>query len=313
MKRFFWSILGAVALMGVCVGAAPAADFEAGHLIQVVYNEKAGEVGVDLTSLAGGPIPWAKTNILLAPPGTVRLSDFPNTPDWKRLRAGFFMVNQAGFDAWFAATTPEAPGIHANKLLNLINGFITGIQPSYQRGRLLRPGVVRAPSANPFSPGYDMKYNLNSAVPGAYGGYNGEPPRGEAALAPLNTGGHVDMYLYHYPMGALHKGSDSGTDYTAVLRIHANGSTVLNPVAGKSPRTVVAASREKGGSEREGVPSGKMGNGGRKDRFFNRFCFIATAIHDPHDWMWATGLLFTLAFVILAVLAWAFNQPGRRI
>jgi hypothetical protein len=114
--------------------------------------------------------------------------------------------------------------------LNLVNNWGADVSP-----------VVAAPIAlNARS--YYSQMNASGQTNGTYGVVI-ETNFGEGKLAALDAGGYVDMYLYHfgtdlenyfatfdeYYLNVLQPNSD-GSNY-AVLRLSADGSTILNPTS----------------------------------------------------------------------------------
>lgn len=214
MRKFSVVLLAAVLVL-VVAGQAMAA-FENNHLVQVVHNSTDKEFGADLGDL--GTIDFSGTHVLLAPAGSVNFAALGSFSD---LSVGFFGADTVGFHNWIATTVTTVPAISTSQLLNFENGA-QGVQASYQTD----------PSQTYNTPGtYGSIMNLNGAAPGAYAGWNSDSSVGESILADLSSVGYVDMYLYHWDVVTLDKGPDTNTDYTGILRLYADGSTVLNPSA----------------------------------------------------------------------------------
>jgi hypothetical protein len=170
-------------------------------------------------------------DVELRGPGTVSLSQFPTISDWADLRVGYFAVNETTFQNWFATTQPDAPEIGPSQLLNFENGALT-VWQKYSDNEIA-PGIAQV--SPPTDTGtYDTVMNLNSGVPGAYAGFNRNDTDGESVLDLLFSLGYVDMYLYHFNVTDLDRGPDTNTDWTAIIRIMADGSTILNPSSGQN-------------------------------------------------------------------------------
>jgi hypothetical protein len=247
MKKLF--VCGMVVLVTLFSGLEVYAAFEMGRLVQVVYKNDDVEVGTDLLDVT--TFDFAQQNVQLAPAGTFNLNQFATTNAWGDLSAGFFahFVESGEGHAWFATTQPFAPAVNSNALGRFFGG--AGPTGTYYNGLVQGTTAI----GNPSSPSsYWWKMNSH-ATPGQYAGYNegyetspgtGQyVNRGEADLAYLVSIGHVDMYLYHFNLSQLVPGP-GGTPYTAVLRLNADGSTVLNP-----PHPVDLGSAVTGGSAME--------------------------------------------------------------
>jgi len=222
MRKF--SVILLAAFLVLFVGGQAMAAFENNHLVQVAHNSTDKEFGVDLGDL--GTIDFSGTNVLLAPAGSVNFAALGSVAD---LSLGFFGADTAAYQNWIATTVDTAPVISTGQLLNFQNGA-QGVQASYQTD----------PSQTYNTPGtYGSIMNLNGAAPGAYAGWNMHTPVGESILADLSSAGYVDMYLYHWDIVTLDKGPDAGTDYSGILRLYADGSTVLNPSAVPIPGAAI--------------------------------------------------------------------------
>jgi hypothetical protein len=213
--------LVAAFLLFAIPGQAMAA-FENNHLVQVVYNESANEAGIDLGDL--GTIDFSGADVLLAPAGTV---PWASLLAFSSLSVGYFGADTTTYHNWFATTQTSAPTINAGGFSNFQNQgqLVQGVYDSIDVGGV----ATQSASANP---SYDGNMNDGSAAPGSYAGFNTDWQDGETSLSLLSSQGYVDMYLYHYDVITLDKGPDTSTDYTGILRILADGSTVLNPSSG---------------------------------------------------------------------------------
>ncbi|MDY6989262.1 MAG: cadherin-like domain-containing protein [Thermodesulfobacteriota bacterium] len=227
MHHLFGILLSGFLILAM---ACPAAGhFETNHLIQVVYNEDDSEVAVDLGDLSA--IDLLAQDVELCGPSTVSLDQFATISDWSDLRVGYFAVNETTYQNWFATTQDTAPVIAPAQLLSFENGATQVWQKYLENG--IAPGVAQVtPPSQPRT--YNSVMNLNSTVPGAYAGFNLDDADGESSLDLLSSQGYVDTYLYHYDVTTLDKGPDQSTDYAMVLRIMADGSTVLNPSSGQN-------------------------------------------------------------------------------
>lgn len=227
MKKLLGIFAAALVMFGFAGQAM--AYFEKNHLIQVVYNEADNELGTDLGDLSS--LDFSAQNLGLTAAGTINLGTFPTISDWDDLSVGYFGYNDGSYDSWFATAQDTAPGVSTSSLA----GFwasASNVSTIYKNTGT-NPSVTSA--SDPSS--YDRKMNSASNASGYYGGLNASRTNEtEGNLAALAQGGYLDMYLYHYAMGdQLDKGPDTSTDYTAVLRIMADGSTVLNPTAAPVP------------------------------------------------------------------------------
>jgi hypothetical protein len=222
MKRFT-GLLAILALLGTA-GLAAAA-FETGSLIQVVYKNDDAEVGTDLLNLL--TFNPGLQNVVVSPAGTVTLGQFVTTNDWADLSLAFFSYTGSTDNRiYFATTQPTAPTVRSNSWSAFLGAFDGVIQ--YYGGLGAGSTVV----GDPDQPNSYWTKMDSTNTPGQYAGLNADIAFGEATLEALNpAGGFVDMYLYKFER----VGRDvvlvpgSVADYTAVLRLRRDGSTVLNP------------------------------------------------------------------------------------
>ena len=220
-------ILLAVFLVFATAGQA-AAYFEKNQLVQTVYNDEDIEAAMDLGNL--GSFDFSGTN-LLADAGTVPWADLKPFAD---LRVGYYCA-QDGYQNWFTTTQTVAPTVVNGGLVPFQNQASI-IAMGYQ-GNMVAPGVAEVPVGDTQS--YDNLMNDGSTSPGVYAGFNFNWVDGESSLADLATVGYVDMFLYDYYMNVLVKGVDPSTDYSGVLRLYADGSTVLNPTVVPIPGAAI--------------------------------------------------------------------------
>jgi hypothetical protein len=213
-------VLLAALLVFVVAGQAMAA-FENNHLVQVTYNEAQNEAGVDLGDI--GAMDFSASNVLLAPAGTVPWGSLLGVD---QLSLGFFGADNTTYQNWFATTEMTAPTINVGGFSNF-QGQAAQVQAGYDS---IDVGGIAVASAGA-TQSYDQLMNDGSTTPGGYAGFNTDWQVGESPLGVLSTVGYVDMYLYHYDVVTLDKGPDGNTDYTGILRLYADGSTVLNPQA----------------------------------------------------------------------------------
>ncbi len=199
------------------------AAFDTGSLVQVVYKSDDVEVGTDLANLTSFDL--SQQNVTLAPAGTVNLSQFVTTSQWADLSLGYFAYD--GTYVYFATTESVAPSVVSRSWSSFI-GAVDGVLLYYDTLGA-GPTVIGMPTH--FS-SYWVKMD-SGATPGQYAGLNADHPAGEATLEALDTaGGYVDMYLYKFRRQDREVFLVPGAtaDYQAVLRLRADGSTVLNPV-----------------------------------------------------------------------------------
>ena len=228
MKKLSMILLAAFLVFAVA-GQAVAA-FEKNQFVQVVYNDLDIEAGVDLGNV--GSFDFSGTNVLLADAGTVPWADLKPFED---LRVGYYSA-QEGYHNWFTTTQTVAPSVVNGGIVNFQNQA-TQIGVYYDHNQVA-PGVAEVPASGLDS--YDMLMNDHSTAPGAYAGFNAKDwVDGESSLADLATVGYVDMFLYDYYMNVLVKGVDPSTDYSGVLRLYADGSTVLNPTVVPIPGAAI--------------------------------------------------------------------------
>ena len=222
MKRLtgFLVILSILATAGLA-----AAAFETGSLIQVVYKSDDAEVGRDLLNLLTFDI--GQQNVVVSPANTVSLGQFVTTNDWADLSLGFFgYTGPADNHVFFATTRPTAPAVRSNSWSAFLGAF-DGIIQYY--GGLGSGATVEGDPRQPNS--YWTKMDSGN-TPGQYAGLNVDIADGEATLEALTpAGGFVDMYVYKFGRSGrdVFLVPGSGADYTAVLRLRRDGSTVLNP------------------------------------------------------------------------------------
>lgn len=224
MKRRRGWILWLLVLIGALGLARPGlAAFDTGSLVQVVYKSDDVEVGTDLLNLTTFDL--TRRNVTLAPAGTVHLDQFVTTDQWADLSLAYFAYD--GTYVYFATTVSVAPSVVSRSWSSFL-GAVDGVLLYYDTLGA-GPTVVGLPTA--FS-SYWVKMN-SGTTPGQYAGLNADFPVGEATLEALDTaGGHVDMYLYKFRREnrEVYLVPGATADYQAVLRIRADGSTVLNPV-----------------------------------------------------------------------------------
>ena len=227
MKR----ILSLILAVGLFVGlAGQAAAFDNNDLTMVVYNESDNNVVVNLGDLT--TMDFSGTDVLLTTAGTVNLSQFGAGIGWNDLSVGYFGIGTTGsYNAWFATTSETAPGISIPSLSSFQD--TAGALYTYFGDSPVFTGLANATSS------YDIKMNSASTAPGYYAGLNQDQPHGEAYLTALDTVGYLDMYLYHYSIMTLDTGVDADTPYSGVLRLYADGSSVLNPSAVPIPGSLL--------------------------------------------------------------------------
>ncbi|MBN1625272.1 MAG: PEP-CTERM sorting domain-containing protein [Deltaproteobacteria bacterium] len=229
MKRLL-SLIIAVGLMFGVAGNALAA-FDRNDLVQVVYNENDNEVAINLGDIS--EIDFNASNQIISDPGSVSLTQFDTIDTWEDLSLAFFAGDNSTYQIWFATTKDTISGI-SSAGYTPFQSAATSLY-SYFNTDGIDDGLFIGASATAGTNSYDERMNSNSTAPGYYSGFNNtDTSFGEADLAALVTDGFVDMYLYHYNGITLVNGAN-GSQYTAVLRYFADGSTVLNPITSPVP------------------------------------------------------------------------------
>ena len=221
------------AWMQVTVFASTAAAFfEQGHLIQVVYDPDTNQMGTDLGLIGTTPLDFSQQNVELKPKGSVD-PNLLSADQWSNLKLAYYSYTNnpfLGSTIWFATTSPKQPKIvttATSTFLSAAAKSAIGFTRDVNGGSIgTNPAVVASSIVDGF---YTA---MNGGYPdGSYAGYNDDFKVGEALLDELDNGNYVDMYLYRFDGGKLNPGVDPGTDYQAVLRLNADGSTVLNPAS----------------------------------------------------------------------------------
>lgn len=244
MKKTVALAVAGLSMLGA-VGQA-SAYFEENHLTQVFYNKDFGEVIVDL-GMIGTDFSMTDKNKVLAAAGTVDYA-MAGVASWSALSMGFFGdntdLNLTGYSQYSATTSQVTPGQTGN--FGTMDAFDQtadwiGSNARNNWGANDSAVVSYAIADNYIS--YYRQFNAMGKTNGSYA-LQLESNVGEGKLAPLDTvGGYVDMYLYHYGtdmdnfmatgdisyLYTLLPNSD-GTNY-AVLRLSADGSTILNPTS----------------------------------------------------------------------------------
>lgn len=243
MKKTVALAVAGLSMLGA-VGQA-SAYFEENHLTQVFYNKDFNEVIVDL-GMIGTDFNLTDKNKVLAAVGTVDYA-MAGVASWSALSMGFFGdntdLNLTGYSQYSATTSQVTPGYTQN--FGTMDGFD---QTADWIGSIARGNwggndsavVSYALAENPIS--YYAQFNASGKTNGFYG-VQLESNVGEGKLAPLDAGGYVDMYLYHFgtDMDNFMATGDISYLYTqlpnsdgsnyAVLRLNADGSTILNPTS----------------------------------------------------------------------------------
>lgn len=244
MKKTVALAVAGLSLLGATGQAS--AYFEENHLTQVFYNKDFNEVIVDL-GLIGTDFNMTDQNKVLAAAGTVDYA-MAGVANWSALSMGFYAdntdLNLTGYSQYSATTNQTVPGYTQN--FGSMDGFDAladwiGSNARNNWGANDSAVVSYAIAENPIS--YYSVMNANGKTNGFYS-MQLLSNVGEGKLAPLDTvGGFVDMYLYHFGtdmdnfmatgdisyLYTLLPNSD-GTNY-AVLRLNADGSTILNPTS----------------------------------------------------------------------------------
>lgn len=243
MKKTVALAVAGLSLLGAAGQAS--AYFEENHLTQVFYNKDFNEVIVDL-GMIGTDFSMTDKNKVLAAAGTVDFG-MAGVADWSALSMGFFADNTdlslTGYSQYSATNSMVTPGYTQNfgtmDTFDQMADWIGSIARANWGGDVSSV-VSYALAENPIS--YYAKYNASGKMNGTYG-VQLESGFGEGKLAALDAGGYVDMYLYHFGtdmdnfmatgdiayLYTLLPNSD-GSNY-AVLRLNADGSTILNPTS----------------------------------------------------------------------------------
>ncbi|MBN1625274.1 MAG: hypothetical protein JW944_02015 [Deltaproteobacteria bacterium] len=223
MKNFLY-----VLTVSVCITllALPAFCFDRNDLVQVVYNENDNEVAINLGDISG--IDFTASNQVISDAGSVSLSQFVTISTWEDLSLAFFAGDNSTYNIWFATTKDTISGI-STAGYTPFQSAATSLY-TYFNTDGTDDGLFIGAAATSGTNSYDERMNSNSTAPGYYSGFNNtDTSFGEADLGALVTDGYVDMYLYHYTGVTLDKGPDTDTDYTCIIRVYSDGSTVLNP------------------------------------------------------------------------------------
>lgn len=223
MRKFF-AILLTVAFV-FCGATQAMAYFENSHLAQVVYNSTDNEVGVDLGDVDA--VFAAAPGTVLAAAGSVdpTSAQFGSVVDaWGDVRLGmytaFFNGSPANMRLIFATTEATAPAINTTPQISFYNGSTQNHTLMSGEGAQVYTGA--ASETNSYTNKIDM------GAPGQMAGYHAssQPSIAGPLLDDLATEGYIDMYLYEYDYyGNLVAGS--GTPYRQILRLSADGSTVV--------------------------------------------------------------------------------------
>ncbi|MBU0481324.1 MAG: PEP-CTERM sorting domain-containing protein [Proteobacteria bacterium] len=245
MKKSIIASLAAFLAVFAVAGQA-SAYFEQGKLVQVVYAETKNEVLTDLGQYAAtGALDLTAQNVQLSAPGSIDYLALTGGASMADLKLGYYMDNSnvTTYDmhAYFVTVNPNAPALTTN-YTNLINFRNVADQVSTYAALSGTQTVSHSVAVSGKS--YDILFNSNSGDPGVYGGLNLDTGTGEANLAALvDPAGYVDMYLYHTTLnltnGAVELVPGATTDYVAVLRLNADGSTTLNPNAVPLPASML--------------------------------------------------------------------------
>lgn len=243
MKKTVALAVAGLSLLGAAGQAS--AYFEENHLTQVFYNKDFNEVIVDLGTI-GTNFNLTDKNKVLAAAGTVDFG-MAGVASWSALSMGFYGdntdLNLTGYSQYSATTSQVTPVYTQN--FGTMDSFDQmadwiGSNARNNWGAAVSPVVSYALASNPIS--YYAKMNASGKTNGTYAGQL-EVGFAEGKLASLDAGGYVDMYLYHYGtdmdnflatgdpayLYTLLPNSD-GSNY-AVLRLNADGSTILNPTS----------------------------------------------------------------------------------
>ena len=218
------AILLTFAVVLFAVGNAAAAGFDfnpsTSPLILTTYvtDGTGNEINVDLGNAADSAALGSED--VIAAIGTI---DFASLGSVDNLSVGVYGSSFFQDHNLFATTQMTVPAISTSQLFNFNSG-----------------ATDRAVALSGSSDVVTMEQSDTSSyanvmgLSGRMAGLNQDAAIGAPTLADLATIGYIDMYLYDFDYdGNLIAGSTA--DYSAILRISADGSVVANPTAATVP------------------------------------------------------------------------------
>ena len=231
MKKFSSVLL--VALLVFAVVGQASAYFDGGNLAQVAYSPGDKEVAVDLgIDLATYNFDTAANDKVAT--GAINLSQFATGTTWADINLAYYGQYDTT-NLYFATTKATAPSFNERAG----SAFLSGVNKANLNFNTLggNPSIDVTASTT----GYNASFTSGGIVPGKYAGLNNDFLDGEANLAALGSVGYVDMYIYKFERGTRTVTFMPGTnhDYQGIVRLEADGDTIVNPSAVPIPGTVL--------------------------------------------------------------------------
>ena len=203
MKKLLVSLLAACMVFAV---AGTASAWTSNDLTLVIYNEDGNEMGFNLGTVFGDGAMDLGASATLLEAGSFNLADVAAGDG--PINVGLFAASEgaAGMGGFLAGSADGVVDLNVTGAMGFI-ALANDVANAYESGNPITAGILGS---------YDQKLNLNSGAPGTYGGAF------YATEGILVEDGFVDMTLSVYNWSDLTE--------TAVVRVFADGSVVLNPV-----------------------------------------------------------------------------------
>lgn len=239
MKKTVALAVAGLSLLGAAGQAS--ANIAQNHLTQVMYNKDFNQVYVDL-GLIGTDFSMTDKNKVLAAAGTVDFG-MAGVSSWSALSLSAYATNTNldidnggwGYSQYVGTNNPNVPAFNPSGQ----DSFDQGVE--FINGHLAAGTVAVAPILGDAT-GYYKTFNNSGKNTGTFA-VSLDTNFGESNLAALDAGGYVDMYIYHF--GTDLESFFATGDYSyvhmllpnadassyAVLRLNADGSTILNPTS----------------------------------------------------------------------------------
>lgn len=257
MKKILGAIVLILAAFAATAGQAQA-FFGNDRLTQVFYTSGSNkiEIGIDLGELGtdfnltdqNKTLISVDLETLAASKGAtvselsmgMYIDSLVNTSD--AVWAHYFLTTNSTTPMVPSATKYTSMNTYAGNIANFYtNTTIPDTVTQWEDGSVVTADPTYANS-------YRTKMNQNNTSPGFYGGMNGtsgSSTPGELNLADMSDD-FIDLYLWHFSYDGSPKTSHlvagDSTDYVAVIRFYADGTTVLNPpVAAPTTTSTTAA------------------------------------------------------------------------
>ena len=203
------------------------------HLVQVFFVEGGQEVLFDLGDIEGDDKTLDLTLQNYTLPGISFLPSMLGVSSWAEIQISYYKYDKIFGAAkpylLFGTSSPSAPGVNTAYLSPFQNcgeGISNGVDTIN--------GNTKFTSGLPHSTALDSSFVKKYKSDGSFAEYNLDYTKGAPFLEIIPTQGYFDMYLYNYhatvPSHTLIAGP-GGTAYTVVIRVYADGHTVLNPPA----------------------------------------------------------------------------------